>query len=613
MGKIKILDDSVSAKIAAGEVIERPASVVKELIENSIDAGSRHIFVEIENGGKSLIKVTDDGEGMEPDDVKLAFERHATSKISDLDDIFRINTLGFRGEALPSIASVSVLTVLTKTKKALIGTKCTLRGGVVEEFEETVAKKGCCVIVRDLFFNTPARLKFLKSSSRESSLIVDLISKYAIGHPDISFKLSVDGKAVLFTTGNGKLQEVIARIYGYDMAKDLIPIDKKFNFGHIFGYISPPKHTRGNRSWETFFVNGRLVKDKGLSSSLERAYRTLIPGDKFPIAFINIEIDSSLIDVNVHPAKTEIRFQSENEVLQALYETVRDGLFGTTLVPKEKLSFPKMSIPEQYSEAENESLLKEEYFTKIYGKIKNKMESPGENVENGNVEHKIVEQDGAKLKDIDRQEELQGNQAVDAQIENPALDVHFIKILGHLFKTYIVVQGDKEFYLIDQHAAHERILFERYSEGLNSREISQELVYPVTLKLTFEEIDFVEENEDLIRKMGFDFEIFGKDTLLIRAVPYLLNKPVQPESLREAIDELKESGELRWRSREKFLASMACHTAIKAGDDLSIDEMQELLNQLKKTKNPYSCPHGRPTMISITLYELEKKFKRING
>jgi DNA mismatch repair protein MutL len=585
MGKIKILDESISAKIAAGEVIERPVSVVKELIENSIDAGSKHIFVEIEKGGKSLIKVTDDGEGMDPDDVRLAFERHATSKISSLDDIFKINTLGFRGEALPSIASVSVLTVFTKTREASIGTKCTLRGGIIEEFEEAAVKEGCCVIVKDIFFNTPARLKFLQSSSRESSLIVDLVSKYAIGHPDISFKLSVDGKEVLFTPGNGNLQEVIARIYGFDMAKDMILIDKTFNFGRIYGYTSPPKHTRGNRSWETFFVNGRLVKDKGLSISLEKAYRSLIPNDKFPIAFIKIEIESSLIDVNVHPAKTEIRFQCENEVLQSLYETVREGLSKTTLVPKEKLSFSKINFSERYSAAENESLLKEEYFTKIYGKIENKIKT--------NDQH--------------------GNTGKDVRTESPIFDVHFTRILGQLFKTYIVVQGEKEFYLIDQHAAHERILFERYSEGLNSQDISQELVCPSTLKLTFEEMNFVEENSDLIRRMGFDFETFGKDTLLIRSVPYLLNKPVQPESLREAIDELKENGELRWRSREKFLASMACHTAIKAGDDLSFDEMQELLNQLMNTKNPYSCPHGRPTMISITIYELEKKFKRING
>lgn len=598
MGKIKILDDNISTKIAAGEVIERPVSVVKELIENSIDAGSKHIVVEIEKGGKSLIKVTDDGEGMDSDDVRLAFERHATSKISNLDDIFRIKTLGFRGEALPSIASVSVLTVLTKTREASTGTKCTLRGGIIEEFEETAVKEGCCVIVKDIFFNTPARLKFLQSSSREASLIVDLVSKYAIGHPNISFKLSVDGKEVLFTPGNGNLQEVIARIYGFDMAKDMILVDKTFDFGRIYGYISPPKHTRGNRSWETFFVNGRLVKDKGLSTSLEKAYRSLIPHDKFPIAFIKIEIDSSLVDVNVHPAKTEIRFQCESEVHQSLYETVKEGLSSNTLIPKEKLSLSKINFSERFSAAENESFLKEEYFTKIYGKIENK------------PIHTSISVLPIKTNE---QSEIKKETCKDIKKDNPIFDIHFTRILGQLFKTYILVQGEKEFYLIDQHAAHERILFERYSEDLNTQNISQELLCPSTLKLTFEELNFVEENSDFIRKMGFDFETFGKDTLLIRSVPYFFNKPVQPESLREAIDELKDNGELRWRSREKFLASMACHTAIKAGDDLSLDEMQELINQLLSTKNPYSCPHGRPTMISITIYELEKKFKRING
>ncbi|MCG0276271.1 MAG: DNA mismatch repair endonuclease MutL [Thermosediminibacteraceae bacterium] len=590
MGKIKILDEGISTKIAAGEVIERPASVVKELIENSIDAGSKHIFVEIEKGGKSLIKVLDDGEGMDPEDVRLAFERHATSKISSLDDIFNIKTLGFRGEALPSIASVSVLTILTKTKGAILGTKCVLRGGIVEEFEEAAAKEGCCVIVRDIFFNTPARLKFLQSDSREASLVVDLVSRYAIGYPDISFRLSIDGKEVLFTPGNGNLKEVIARIYGFDMAKDMIYINKAFDFGCIYGYISPPKHARGNRSWETFFVNGRLVKDKGLSTSLEKAYRTLLPSDKFPIAFVKIDIHNSLIDVNVHPAKTEIRFLCEEKVLQSLYETVKEGLFSNFLIPKEEFKVTKLSVQQNYAIAQNENFLKEEYFTKPYGKIENK---PAIN------SNKTLKEPVSELNRVNK--------------EKPISNLYFSQIIGQLFKTYIVVQGEQEFYLVDQHAAHERILFEYYSDNIDMRRYSQDLLAPFVMKLTFEELNFIQENCDLLKRMGFDIEIFGKDTILVRSVPYFFNRPVEPESLQEAIDELKENGELRWRSHEKFLASLACHTAIKAGDDLSHEEMHELLNQLMNTNNPYSCPHGRPTMISISLYELEKKFKRVNG
>ncbi|TYP48685.1 DNA mismatch repair endonuclease MutL [Thermosediminibacter litoriperuensis] len=593
MGKIKVLDESISTKIAAGEVIERPVSVVKELIENSIDAGGRHICVEIERGGKSLIKVLDDGEGMDPEDVRLAFERHATSKISSLDDIFNIKTLGFRGEALPSIGSVSLLTILTKTRGAAAGTKCVLNGGVMEKFEEAAVAEGCCVIVRNIFFNTPARLKFLQSDSREASLVVDLVARYAIGHPDISFRLSVDGKEVLYTPGNGDLREVIARIYGFDLAKEMIHINKTFDFGCIDGFISPPKYTRGNRSWETFFVNGRLVKDRGLSASLERAYRTLLPGDKFPIAFIKIDIDGSLVDVNVHPAKIEIRFQRENEVHQSLYETVKESLFSTTLVPKEELPIPKTTFPKpkNYDGAVNENFLKEEYFTKTYGKIENK---PVFTETAATAEPKKYFVPKTKEK-------------------NSAPEIYFSRILGQLFETYIVVQGNGEFYLIDQHAAHERILYEYYSCGMDLPVISQELVSPFVLKLTFEEINFIEENRDFIKRMGFDIEVFGKDTALIRSVPYFFNKPVEPASLQEVMDELKENGEFRIRSREKLLASMACHTAIKAGDTLSPDEMRELLDQLMRTQNPYSCPHGRPTMISISLYELEKKFRRVNG
>ncbi|WP_422448906.1 DNA mismatch repair endonuclease MutL [Thermoanaerobacterium sp. DL9XJH110] len=595
MGKITVLNESISSKIAAGEVVERPASVVKELVENSLDAGSKHVTIEIKKGGKKLIKVIDDGEGIAREDVRLAFERHATSKIARMEDIFNIKTLGFRGEALPSIAAVAQVVMLTKTCSETLGTRCELEGGVIKSLEEATANNGCIIEVKNLFFNTPARLKFLNTDSQESSYITDLVIKLAIGNPEISFRLINDGKEIFYTSGSGDYREVLAKAYGVELARHMIHVEKPFGSGRVFGFISPPRFSRGNRTGEIFFVNRRFVKDRGLSFSLERAYKTLLPVGRFPIASVFIDIESSLIDVNVHPSKTEIKFQRENEVQQALYSAVAEGLKSNILIPKETLSVPPQykSVCSAKVEYQNETLLKDEYFTNKGDKINKKTETfPAKLRENPPVVKETV-------------------------FETPKVEprknglLGIVKILGQLFGTYIVAQGEEKFYLVDQHAAHERILFELYSNRFNRRPASQTLISPCTLQLPLQDMAFIEEHQEDIKNMGFDISIFGRDTVLVRSVPYFFNRPADPEVLREVLDRLKGEEFAALQPKERFIASMACHTAIKAGDALSFEEMAQLLSQLEELENPYTCPHGRPTIISVTLHELEVKFKRV--
>lgn len=600
MGKIIVLDDSVSSKIAAGEIIERPASVVKELVENSIDAGSRHIQIEIEKGGKKLIRIIDDGEGISKDDIKPAFERHATSKIHNLADIFNIKTLGFRGEALPSIACVADVTLLTKTSSESVGTRCEIQGGVIKQIEEAPARKGCLFEVRNLFYNTPARLKFLGSDTQETSHIVDFIIRISMGNPDISFRLISSGSEIFFSSGSGDFREVIARVYGKNVAEQMIEIEKSFDKGIIRGFISAPQFNRGNRTAETFFVNRRWIKNKNLSFILERAYKTLLPVSRFPMAVIMIEVDNSQIDVNVHPAKLEIKFQNENEVHKSLYEAAVEGLKASILMPKEtfvntkvsednvqvKKSEPKIIEEQSTLMLEDEGrpgkiIPKSVYFPNKYDTIK---KGPALSV-NENKERQPYAEDNRKLK--------------------------IKKIIGQLFNTYIVAEGEGEFYLIDQHAAHERVLFERYLNKYNERPASQGLVQPHALKISVQDMAFIEEYSEDIKNMGFDFSLFGKDTVLIRSVPYFFDKALNPEILGEVLDRFRGEEYIVLHPREKFIASMACHTAIKAGYILNSAQINELICQLKRSDNPFTCPHGRPTIIAMSLYELEKKFKRI--
>ncbi|MGB9812371.1 MAG: DNA mismatch repair endonuclease MutL [Thermovenabulum sp.] len=602
MGKIRVLDEEIAQKIAAGEVVERPASVVKELIENSIDAKAKSIHVEIKDGGKKLIKVVDDGEGISSDDVLLAFQRHATSKITKLEDIFIVKTLGFRGEALPSIAAVSKVTMLTKTKDENIGTKCIVVGGKVEYFDEALSKEGCCLIVEDLFFNTPARLKFLKSSSKESAFISEVVTKYAIGHPEISFKLKIDGKEIFTTSGNGNIKEVFAKIYGIEEAKNLIEVKKHFGVLEIEGFLLPPHYARSNRSYEIFFVNGRYIKDKNLSLFLEKGYSTFLPNGKFPIAIIFINIDESYVDVNVHPSKTEIKFKDEYKIFDSLYLTVKEALKGDILIPKETLSKDKgylqeesITFLEKLQNKNEKFTIKREYFYDFEDKIEKKPNNEIDNLfkENSNLYNTA---------------ELIKNEVIKKCQEKSQL-IREYKIVGQLFNTYVIFEEENNFYLIDQHAAHERILYEMYLNYSKSF-VVQELLVPQIFKLTYSEMEFFKTTVDIFKSNGFDVDIFGDDSIIIRAVPFTFGIPKEPSYIKEVLDELKEEGFPK--DKEKIIASLACHSAIKAGEKLNIEEMDKLIKMLLKTENPYNCPHGRPTIISFSLYELEKKFKRVS-
>lgn len=607
MGKISKLDDSISSKIAAGEVIERPASVVKELVENSIDAGSKHIKIEIEKGGKKLIRVIDDGEGISREDVVLAFERHATSKIHKVEDIFNINTLGFRGEALPSIACVSEIMLMTKTKEEREGTRCEIKEGIIKCIEETPANDGCYFEIKNLFYNTPARLKFLGSDTMEASQIIDYILKIAMGNPDISFCLLSDGKEIFYTSGSGDYREVIARAYGKDVAVQMISIEKSFLNGSIKGFISTPQFSRGNRTGETFFVNRRLIKDKGLSFAVERAYKTILPTSRFPIALVLINIDNSQVDVNVHPTKLEIKFRSEHEIHKALYDAAVTSLKTNILVPREK--FNDKNIFSDFRKAEPQTFEEQRAFN--YDEYKND-EKRYENDLSNNV-YFPTSNDIINKKLAIRESGGNNTYPSKKMVSEPEISekINIKKIIGQLFDTYIITEGEGEFYIIDQHAAHERVLFDIYSKRYGQKPISQELIEPYALQLSIQDIGVIQEYFEDIRTMGFDLSPFGKDTVLIRAVPYFFDKALKPEILKEVIDNFRGEEYNVLSQREKFIASMACHTAIKAGDVLDSKHMIELINQLKESETPFTCPHGRPTIISMTMYELEKKFKRV--
>jgi len=617
MGKIKILGQDVASKIAAGEVIERPVSVVKELVENSIDAGSKNIIIEISDGGKECIKVIDDGEGMSAEDVKLAFERHATSKIEKVDDIFNINTLGFRGEALTSIAAVSELLLQTKVRGQSIGTLCKISGGTIKDFGEVATKDGCLIEVRNLFFNTPARLKFLSNKTHESSHIIDLVSRLALGNINISFRLIIDGKEVFYSSGNGNYREVIAKIYGVKLAREVIQIEKGFDGGKIWGYVCPPSFNRGNRSGQTFFVNRRFIKDPGLASCLERAYKTMMPVKRFPIAVIFIDIDNSKVDVNVHPAKMEIKFQNQNQVHQALFHAVNDSLMQHVLIPRETYSEYSRECPKNTTQMaqlnlDREMIPKDVYNSSNFSKIYDSREF-------SSIKEEFIRETPVIKKEV----YLKNNQETRSPSEPDVFSIEVIstgaitkkfeynKILGQLFNTYIVVEGNAdEFYLIDQHAAHERILYELYSNRYTKPPESQTLVTPQVLHLSAREIMLIEYYKDDFIKLGFDISVFGTDSVLVRAVPYVFNKPMDPMTLRDILDQINSNQYAGLPESEKFIISMSCHSAIKAGDVLSQMEMNELIQQLAKTQCPYTCPHGRPTIISMSLKELEKKFKR---
>jgi DNA mismatch repair protein MutL len=589
MGKIIILDENTSNRIAAGEVIERPASVVKELVENSIDAGSDNITIEIKNGGISYIRVTDNGSGISEDDIEIAFERHSTSKIRSSEDLDSICTLGFRGEALASIAAVSKVQLVTRTEGSPYGMNLEISGGQVVGVRQTGCPVGTSFTVRDLFFNTPARFKFLKKDSTEARYISDIVTRIALGNPRISFKLTSNGSDIIHTPGNNDLLSVIFSIYGRKTAREVCEINYTDNGIKITGFAGKPEIAWSNRSHQSIYVNGRYIKSKVVTSAIDEAYKTLLLKNRFAFIVLKIEVNSLFVDVNVHPAKMDVRFSNEQDLFRYVYDAISNALFSKSTVRTFRAS---EEIPQKFIFKKSKSPTVEYTQQKIPADKRFAGEKPAESYVNNNI-HKS---------------KAEGNLSISQ--ENILSEA---KIVGQLFSTYVLLQFNDRILLIDQHAAHERITYETLKRKFTNKEpLSQVLISPVVVELTPDEIKLVEDNADFFNGIGYIFESFGNNSIILRSVPYVNNNNDIREVFLEIINNLTSAGKKDSDLiADDTLYIIACKAAVKANKKLDNLEIRNMLKELEKIKNPYTCPHGRPTIIEITKYEMEKMFKRI--
>lgn len=662
MGKIQVLDEQLANMIAAGEVVERPASVVKELVENAIDARAKRIEIDIEEGGLQLIRIVDDGEGMDREDSVRAFERHATSKIKTTRDLFSIRSLGFRGEALPSIASVAKVELVSTEASGKIGTGLVVEGGQVKSVTDAVRVKGTEISVRELFYNTPARLKYMKSIATEIGHISDYVNRLALTYPQIAFTLSHNGKALLQTSGDGKLLHVIAAIYGVQVAKLLLPISGETLDFSWNGFVSKTEVTRANRSYLSTLVNGRYIRHYGLNNAIMRGYHTLLPGGRYPIVVMQISMDPVLVDVNVHPAKLEVRFSKEDELCaaieQSVQSTLRQGLsivkplqaersrnragfqeVQTSLdlgiwrseaeVPagariREWLSLPPTATPVPTStptiavaepvnlHEEPEAILTTRRSSGIDTTVKEEHPQYGQERE----ERSPAElRDDVAISPISGPEEMQKMPASEEPPTAPSAVPIFYPV-GQVHGTYIVAQNETGMYMIDQHAAQERIFYEYFMEKLREEGVaSQILLFPHTIECTVAEAERLKKRLDLLQSFGLEMEWFGNRTFLVRAHPHWFPEGIELEVIEELVQFVLEAGEqgnVDFRQmREKAAIMMSCKASIKANRFLTHAEMESLLNRLRETTSPFTCPHGRPIIIHFSSYELEKMFKRV--
>jgi len=569
---IRVLDPDTVEKIAAGEVVERPASVVKELVENSIDAGADRIEVEIAGGGVELIRVRDNGCGMSREDAELAFQRHATSKIGHIDDLERVTTLGFRGEALPSIAAVSRVEMKTRPRGEISGTAIVIEGGEVKKVEEAGCPEGTAVAVRNLFYNTPARRKFLKSHLTETTHCIDVVTRFALAYPGISFRLTRDGREALNLPATRDPRERIMGLYGPEVARDMVPLESGGDFA-IMGSISRPSTTRSSRDFMSVYVNRRYVKSPLVARAIAEGYRTLLPRGRYPIAVINIDIDPSRIDVNVHPAKVEVKFKDEKAVYWAVADAIRDALKGTRLAPRIAPKEPRMTKPTFLVPPPAEVSGVKERPAAYAGKARK--EKPTKTP------------------------------------PKPPEPLPDLRPIGQVHDSYIIAEHDEGLVIIDQHAAHERIRFEAILEKREGAR-SQELLSPFVFDASPKEAAVLEGNLSLLAEMGFSVEPMGGRSFAVKALPVVFGRIEDHKTVRDIISELGALGEVKTleERREKLAAIMACRSAVKAGDALLPDSMERLIEALGRTKNPHTCPHGRPTIIEMELSELERRFGR---
>lgn len=638
MPNITVLDQNTINKIAAGEVIERPASVVKELLENAIDAKSTAVTVEIKEGGTSFIRVTDNGCGIPKEEVPLAFLRHSTSKIKSVEDLFTISSLGFRGEALASIAAVSQVELITKTSVGLTGTRFQIEGGEERSLEEIGAPEGTTFIARNLFYNTPARKKFLKTPSTEGAHVAELVEKLALSHPEVSIRFIQNNQNKLHTSGNHNLKDIVYTVFGREIASNLLEVTVNKPQVSIHGYIGKPVIARGNRNYENYFINGRYIKSSIISRAIEEAYRPFMMQHKYPFTMLHFSIESEMLDVNVHPTKMELRFRDGEMVYHMVYQAVSSALAHKELIPEVELE-KKEEVKQNFSEKRHESspepferrrlmameqqAAAEEKKVTAYAFPKRLTPPQPSFVKERDdlADNWIKPQTPAleKLPEAPSKDEVpkkeKGPEQLDLfdgkLLEPKARSMH--KLIGQLFDTYWLVEFNEQLFIIDQHAAHEKVLYEKTMGTLKNREyISQMVSPPIILTLNQNEEVLLKCHLKYFSDMGFEIEPFGGKEYAVRGVPANLFSIAKKELLIEMIDGLSEDGSSHNPDMiYERVASLSCKAAVKGGHRLSAAEANELIDQLLSLENPYACPHGRPTIISMSKYELEKKFKRI--
>lgn len=575
MGNIVLLDDLTINKIAAGEVIERPANVAKELVENSIDAGSNKIVIEIKNGGKTFIKVTDNGKGILLDDIDISFERHATSKIRKIEDLETTYSMGFRGEALASIVAISKLTMISKTKDENTGIKVIAKAGDILEKEEVATQTGTSIIVEDLFFNTPVRYKFLKQDSTEFRYIKELIQKIAMANLNISFKLLNDGKTVFSSNGSGDIKDIVYILYGRECKDNIINVDYKECGIKVTGVIGNTLMARDNRKGQIIFLNKRNIKNAMITSSIDQAFKGGIGIGKHGFFILNLEMPADFYDINVHPTKMEVRFKEEDKIYKVVYHAVKNSMLNKDFLGNNEIEAKKESY------IENEF----EFLTNHFSKDENN-ESDKSKLLNNNNESKEITEENKKQELIKRETKRK-------------IDYKYI---GIIFRTYIIIEIKNELFLIDQHAAHERVLYEQIKENYknNLKNNSQMMLLPEVINLSHKEIKFVQENIELLKNTGFDIDVFGENSIKINGIPDIEYKVNSRNIFLDILDEMltNERGQIK-DVEERFIATVACKAAVKANMDLRKEEVDKLIESLLSLKNPYTCPHGRPTTIKL--------------
>ena len=613
MPGIHLLEQSTIDKIAAGEVVERPASVVKELVENAIDAGATAVTVEIKDGGISFIRITDNGCGISKDEIPMAFLRHSTSKIKTVEDLLHVTSLGFRGEALSSIAAVSQVELITKPADALTGSRYLIEGSKEVKLEEIGAPNGTTFLVRNLFYNTPARQKFLKSAQTEASYISDFMERLALSKPDISFQFISNNQPKLSTAGNGNLKDVIYRIYGRDIAMNLLEVHADCDFMKVDGFIGKPVISRGNRNFESYFINQRYIKSSLVAKGIEDAYKLHLMQHQYPFTVLHLTMDGTLLDVNVHPSKMELRFSDGRGVYEFLYESLKEALEHKEFIPEVSVE-ENTSLKKSQTVAQPKQKAPEPFETK---RIEKSISEQKTNV----LEPEKVLADKKPDKQVSAMENLPLTGEQLTLREMPEYGGQFLsqeakakhRIIGQVFDTYWLVQFEDKLFIIDQHAAHEKVLFERTMAGLRNKEYtSQQLSPPMVVSLNMREEELLKKYHSEFERLGYEIESFGGKEYAVCAVPGNLYHLNQQQLFIEMLDNLnEESGAKTSDVIVEKIASMSCKAAVKGNQHLQKAEMEHLIEELLECENPYQCPHGRPTIISMSRYELEKKFKRI--